>query len=431
MPYIKDGKKYSRMTELLGYSECEALAWIEETYGMDRPKRGTLAAITGTVSHHKFAEYEMKQLEKPYKQLKLNLNPDERIMLRQLLLNRKKQTQIQNNSKERFHHVPSQHQITQYELFNQDINNAYANFLAFCADHPHKTIYVEEKRFWDTFQVAGTVDLIASFKIKGVLREKEVPFAEPAVRRTYFFEEPLNPVAKEYEVATILDWKTSKVKQAGHLHQLSGYHFMWEGLGEFEKLRNAGYVINNEAYSVLLGERKKISQREQKLFNGNPPPYQFIKYPTDYTHFLLSLGVKKDPRPLTAGIDGKTGLKGKCMICSDVYYCPDNINIPVVSNKETYIPLMPFNLKEVSHMKMLLTGIVGKTFDPIKKKVERMYDELIEISDIHDSSIYEILENIGIDTSSLDPSTSTQFLSDLLEADKDNVVVGKLHKIQE
>lgn len=416
MPYIRKGKKYSRMTEVIGGTECEALPWIDQTYAMDRPRRGTLAAIIGTLVHFKFEEYELNNnMSKAYKTAHLDLNEDERLMLKQLLINHRKQQKIQNNSQERFNFVPEDQQKTQYELFNEEINDLYANFLAFQADNPHKAIYVEEKRFWDQYLVAGTVDLIAVFKLRGVLREKEVPYTNPPVKRIYFYEEPTNPNAEEMEVITLLDWKSSKMKLPAHKGQLGGYHLMWEALGEFDKLRKStGLPINNQCFSVLLGKRARISQKEIALHNGKPPIYQFFKYDSDYEAFFLGLGVRVDPRPLTIGINGNVGLKGKCMVCSDVYYCPDNINIPVVTELGSYIPLKPFNMKELSQLKMLLANIHANDLGPLKKKIESMYEELLELSNIQDSTIYEILENVGIDARPLLSDKSTQFLTDLL-----------------
>jgi hypothetical protein len=260
MPYKEDGKDYTRITEAVGYGDCKRLAFNDKYLDPQRPKRFSLVAVSGTLTHQRIAQFELAKMERPYKQETLSLEEYEKKQFARLYRQHKK---IKAQTPEK---------VTQYQEVLTKVGKTYSNFLVFNSDYEHEPLYVEEKRFSDNLRLAGTIDLIMVHTLCGRLVEEELH--EGLGKRRYFREDPNGELHK---VATLLDWKTSKSKQKGHQTQMTGYHLMWEIEGWLDGIRGLGIEVNLESWSVLLGEYKP-SKRTIAFFGGAPPPYQLYKY---------------------------------------------------------------------------------------------------------------------------------------------------------
>jgi hypothetical protein len=386
MPYTKDGKKYDRITEVVSGLECEAIAYINETEPINRAQKSNTSSLQGTLAHNKIAKNELGLLSKPYKRLLLELDTKDRHLLNKLVKNHRSQKKIESLKDYNRSHTP-----TKYERMNAFIEAAYMNYISFLADYPHEVILVEEKRWWDKRRIAGTIDLIMKTSMNGYLKTMTLhPELGP---KEYFIPDHKHPDAVPHQVVTLLDWKTSKLKQEGHRVQLSGYHFMWEELGELDRFRKKGWKINSESWSVLLGERTyPKSSRAQQDWR----PYQLLKYSVESSDFLLALRIRENPRPLTVNAkSGKDGLKPRCMVCSDIMYCPDNALTPSVPDWETFIPLEPFSLGELALMTSRGGTAKSRVGQLVNKKINRMFNTLQkEIEDNGNEEIMKLSEQM-------------------------------------
>ncbi len=346
MPYNKGGKRYDRITEVVGQGECEAIGWINQNKPDNRARVSNLAALAGTLVHQKVASNELKLMSVPYKKEPLTFSRDQKQLWFKIQKDHKR-TVLLNDANQ--YATDSQKKQTRYEELQHAASVSYSNYLAFLFDNTHTPIFVEETIYNDDYDIAGTVDLIAIFNLRGYIDSKT---PHPVGERSYFIEDP---DGEEFEVVVVLDWKTSKMKQKGHQTQMSGYHLMLETNGIFDRLRGKGYAIAYDTWSVLLGERIRISKKEMLATNDNPLPYQLFKYPSNSKHFLVCKTVGNNPRPLTVSLDGKTGLKGLCMVCSDILHCPDrDIFSYSPQDEDIVIPLEPFTRKELSTLVLIM-----------------------------------------------------------------------------
>lgn len=384
MPYIKDGKTYTRMTEFVGYGECEALAYNDKHLGINRPRKGNIVTLPGTITHHKIAENEMKMISPDMPPLVLELEPGEREQFIKMQQNHRKQKKIQKaNVDGRYNDMDYEAMMTKYEILLQDIMVFYGHYEQFVIHHPHKPLFVEQQQFWERKLLAGTLDLVAVFKLKGII--VDMVLHEDVGSRKYFVENENHPDAEEMEVATITDWKTSKSKQKGHPDQLSGYHFMWEDLGEFDKIRKRGYPVNSQSWSVLVGKPKRYPRNhpEGQL-------YQLYKYDTDSSFFLIHQVIRDNPRPITSDLDGNVGLKGRCMFCSEAISCPENFILPHNFRADEIIPLVPFRLVELTTLRLAIKDMNQKNIHYLKDKLDNIYNELVERQEIYENSDLDV-----------------------------------------
>lgn len=396
MPYLRtdeDGvqRQYTRMTEFTSTGECEVLAWNDKNLPFNRSRKGNIVTLPGTLTHHKIALDRLKSMTKPYKQLPLEIEAQEREYFTQLQKEHRRQKKLQKDDPTgRFALMSIEDKKTKLENMNDNIEQYYRFYEQFLQQHPHVVIYVEEKRFWKRKLLAGTIDLVATFKLKGVVAK--VTIHDEIGEREYFFEDPQNPTANWYSVITLLDWKTSKAKQKGHAKQLSGYHFMWEDIGEFDFLRKQNGIINAQIYSVLLGKPSRYlkSHPDGQL-------YQFIKYDINSSFFLAYEKVRQSPRRLTVDENGKHGIKGRCIFCSEINNCPDNVVVPHNFREDEYIPMIPFSLRDISYMRLLLKNMNSTHAEYLKEKLTGMQKELelrmqtYQQKEI-DTQIFEILK---------------------------------------
>lgn len=396
MPYFENGIRYTRITELTSYIECEALAHIDKTKPINRPVKGNVVTLPGTLCHHKIAEHEMDKMSVPYKKIEMEFNAQEKFLFQEILMDHKEQKEIQKLNPSRFGDMPPDQLRTKYEIMLKDIDSFYDNYLVFDRDNPHVPVYIEEKRFYDPLQIAGTVDLIAKFNLIGRVEKldlhpyfsgfnnivhhsdprsgeewDEEMFVPNVGEKEYFVPDP---DGEKIEVTTLLDWKSSKAKQKGHPLQLSAYHLKWELLGDMDKMRNNGHIINSQCYSVLLGNRKKIPKYVLK--QGLPTEYQFFQYEVDSTAFLECLEIRKSPRPIAMDIDGNVGIKGRCVFCGQLAYCPDNKIIPSVRNVQSLIPLTEFDLRDTTALTLLMSEMDNPSINNVKKKIGLIHQQL-------------------------------------------------------
>jgi hypothetical protein len=376
---MKDGNKYDRITEVVSGLECEAIPYINATQPANRAQKSNTASLQGTLTHNKIAKNEMGLLSKQYKRLVLELDAKDKQLLNRIVKNHRSQKKIETLKDYKREKTP-----TKYERMNEFIEAAYMNYLSFLADYPHEVVLVEEKRWWDKKKIAGTIDLVMKTNMIGYLKTMTLhPEIGP---REYFITDHKHPDAKQHQVITLLDWKTSKLKQEGHRVQLSAYHCMWEDLGELDRFRKKGWVINSEAWSVLLGERiyPKSTKAQQDWTS-----YQLLKYSVNSEDFLVALRIRENPRPLTVNVkSGKDGLKPRCMVCSDIMYCPDNMLTPSDPSWDTFIPLEPFSLGELALMTTRTGSAKSKVGQLINRKINRLFHTLQE--DVEDNSSEEV-----------------------------------------
>lgn len=371
MPYIKDDKKYDRITEVVSGFDCEATVYINQKLPVNRPRKQNTSSIQGTLLHNRIAKNELAMQKNPYKVLNLELDGGDTKLLNKLLSDHRIQKSIQQHK--RFKDMEPELLKTKYETMNNYINDMFITYASFVADYPHDPIYVEEKRFWDRKMIAGTIDIIMEIPLMGYVQELTL---HPEIgKRWYFLEDRNHPNAKLFKTATPLDWKSSRAKQKGHKIQLSAYHFMWEDLGEFDRLRKQGYVINAEAWSILLGKRTRIPKHEQ-----DPKPYQLHRYTCDSTDFLKCLEIRESPRPITVNIEGSVGLKPKCMVCSDIMYCPDNVLLPAFPDSNSFMPLVSFSESDLKIMQLATKKMQSAPGIILKHKI----DQISELFERHD-----------------------------------------------
>jgi len=371
MPYIKDGIKYDRMTEVCSAWDCEAVSYINKTQPINRTKKINISSLQGTLTHNKIANNEMTFLPIAYKELHLELDDQDKILLAKLIGDHRKQKKIEQGNPQFFGTYTPDEKATRYERMNSAITEFFLNYASFVADYPHKPLFIEEKKFWEKEKIAGTVDLIFETEMRGYVATLNLhPELGP---HKYFVADSQNVNSRIFKVATFLDWKTSSQKQTGHRIQMSGYHRMWEDLGLLDELRKRGYVINSEGWSVLLGHRSRIPKYEH-----DPKPYQLFKYSCDSTDFLWCNGVRKNPRPITLDHKGKEGLKPKCMVCGDIMYCPDNLLTPSYPRFDNFAPLVDFNLLELGMLMPQAQEMKSERAQILKAKIDIMIAELME-----------------------------------------------------
>lgn len=370
MPYDKNGIIYTRITEASSYVECEALAWIDQQYPVFRPRKANAVTLAGTIMHHKIAEDEMKKMVKAYKKIPFELDHQERGLFQGLITDHQKQKQIQKTNS-RFKHMSEPELMTKYEKVMENVRIFFGNYQQFCIDNPHTPVFIEEQRFYEPLKIAGTVDLLAKFKLRGYLRTVNLHPKFNVGAKRYFFEDPNG---EEMEVTTILDWKSSKTKQKGHTTQLSAYHLMWELTGDLDRLRQRKHIINAQVFSVLFGVREKIPK--YVLAQGLPTMYQFLKYDVDTTLFLVCLEIRESPRPITNNLKGKDGIKGRCTFCASVMYCPDNKVIPNSYRSDAIISLTNFTYKDTSSVLLALKELDNPAINPVKQKLQDIHNKL-------------------------------------------------------
>lgn len=394
MPYNVDGKIYTRITELTSYVECEALSYIDKTKPFNRPTKANAVTLAGTLVHHKIAQSEMKKMKRPYKSIELEFNDQERFMFQEMILDHKEQRQIQQDNPERFKDMHPDYLKTKYEKIMEDVIILYNNYKVFLNDNVYKPVYIEEKKFYEPLLIAGTVDLVATFQLTGYVRKINIHSYFDVGEKEYFVEDPNG---EPMMVATLLDWKSSKSKQKGHALQLSAYHLMWELLGEFDRLRTNGHIINAQSYSVLLGKRKKIPQ--YVINQGLPTQYQLFKYDMDSSPFLQCLEIRKSPRPIAMDVEGGIGIKGRCMFCNQIVYCPDNKMIPVNMTSQSIIPLTEFDLKDTTALVLLMSEMDNKSINNIKNKINDIHLQLEERTKLfNNTDIKDVIkEDFGIE----------------------------------
>lgn len=393
MPYEKDGNKFNRVTEIAGYVECEALAWIDQNTPMDIPKKGNVVTLPGTITHHKIAENELKEMKNPYKRIDFEWGEQEKQMFERLLSDHKSQKEVQRSKPDRFKHMSDLELMSKYEKLMEDVRFFYSNYTQFCIDEPHKAIFVEEKIWDDGFKVAGTVDLIGIFRLKGRIVKREAhPYFD--VGEKEYFVEDLN--GDWMDVVTISDWKTSKRKMKAHEVQMSIYHLIWERSGKLDRLREKGYIINSQTFSILLGEKKPT---QKAIAMGLPTAYQFIKYEVDTAPFLASLEIREAPRPVTKDLEGNDGLKGRCMFCSYIMYCPDNEVTSSYEKGTIYSTATPFNDRDTSVILLMFSELDNATVNPTKHKIQALHEEIKKRRAVSDDKSIEdrVLEDAGIE----------------------------------
>jgi hypothetical protein len=345
MPYDQDGIIYTRVTEATAYIECEALAWIDKNHPIHRPRKANAVTLAGTLMHHKIAEDEMKKMTKAYKKMPFELDHQERGLFQGMIMDHREQKNVQENNPKRFQYMTEPELMTKYEKVMESVKILFGNYQQFCIDEPHTPVFVEERKFYEPMRLAGTVDLLAKFRLQGDIHTLDLHPHFPVGPKEYFIENTLD--GKFMDVTTILDWKSSKTKQKGHPVQLSTYHLMWELLGELDRLRKQGHIINSQVYSVLLGVRDPIPK--YVIRQGLPTMYQFLKYDVDTKPFLKCLEIRESPRPITNNEKGKDGIKGRCTFCSNVMYCPDNAVIPSSYRSDAIIPLTTFESRQTKN----------------------------------------------------------------------------------
>lgn len=393
MPYEKDGIRYNRVTEISAYVECEALAWIDKNNPMTLPKKANAVTLGGTLTHHRIADNELKEMNNPYKTITFEWGDQEKQMFERLMSDHKEQKEVQKNSPDRFQHMSEIELMSKYEKIMGDIKIFYGNYIQFCFDEPHTPIFVEEKLWNDDFKVAGTVDLIATFNLRGRIEKKNLHPYFNVGEKDYFVPD----AAGEFmNVTTILDWKTSKKAMKAHEVQMSVYHLLWELSGKLDRLRSKGHIINSQTFSVLLGEYKPS---QAAIKRGDPLMYQFKKYEVDSSAFLASLEIREAPRPVTKDLEGKDGLKGRCMFCSYVMYCPDNEVTSSYERGTIFTTGVPFNYTDTSALLLMMGELDNKVINPIKHKIKAIHKEIEKRIAVSDDKAIEdkVLEDAEIE----------------------------------
>lgn len=393
MPYIRNGKTYRRVTEVVAALECEATAFISKHYAMDRPQKSNTFALGGSLAHYKIEGHVLSLMKNPPKQKPFELDPPSRLLMNKLLREHKRQKKIEQANKSGRYSSGDVSTLSRWDQLQEKVKIFYGNFNLFLMDYPFKPIMVEERLWWDAKLVAGTVDLIATFRLKGVIQQKTLH--QEIGSRPYFVEDHHLPDAQWYDVLTITDWKTSATKLKSFPIQMSAYHLMWEALGKLDHFRRQGFIINQDCWSAMFGERKRIPQKEI-----DPKPYQLVKYMADSKPFLEGLAICEDPRPLTLGSDGSLGIKGRCLVCQDIAHCPDHIFTPMQRKEDLFIPLIPFTTQDVAILRMALKDMNTQRVQILKDKLNTMGNEIMEISEIQkDVDLDKILlESLEIET---------------------------------
>lgn len=304
-PYWKDGKKFSRVTEITGASDCEATAAIEtDSRRRKTPRTKHSVTLPGTLTHSKIQQLEERTMGKPSKGL--YLEPTDKKLFSKIYVQHKKMKAKSAKSR------------TAYEDLMDKVNDCFANYLAFNTDHSHKPIFIEHRMLSTKYRCGGTVDMVGLFWVKG-RSFKATPDPKGLPKKVYFkvcdHGDNCSSCYKE-EIVVVLDWKTSTRKQDGHRQQMSAYFCMLEAEGVFDKWRQKGKHICWETWSVLLGVHGKKRTKT---------PYQLILYDPNVEDFLVSRGVNENPEYITRNLKGKIGLKGRCMFCSYLLSCPDRL----------------------------------------------------------------------------------------------------------
>ncbi len=286
MPYrhYENGNEYliSRTTEISNSYECEMYAKLNQEIKNKMRKnkeekiivRGNVAALRGTIVHHRIESFLSETIDKSKPSFSFDLSQQ------------KLYKKIRAN-KER------------YQFFINSINNSYDNFTRFYIDHKEKFIplflekkiviinrkedgTIDEKR-----SVAGTIDCIAKWKT-------------PKGWRT-----------------VIVDWKTSKQSLLSHFIQLSGYYWELTNHPFYKEMAKMGIL---EKYPYWFEEGKPVALCG--IFGGRN--YELKKYKVDINKWLKAWEIHNNPRSLSYNHGSREiGVKGLCIVCDRVNYCPE------------------------------------------------------------------------------------------------------------
>jgi len=288
MPYrfYENGKTYllKRTTEIANSYECEMYAKLDKdfkeyiknksTEGLKQSLRSNIAALRGTIAHHRIECHLSEMIGISPPSLKLSITQQE--IFRTLRKNK-----------------------IRYKYFVEEIDQSFNNFIEWLIDYKNKfePLFLEKKlviivrkedgTIDEQKSVAGTIDCIGKWKTDRGWK------------------------------TVIFDWKTSKRSLLSHSIQLSGYyweltnHPFYQEMVDMGILSEAPYFFENgkpQAFCNILGGRR----------------YDFKQYDIDVGKWKKAWEINNNPRALSYNHGTRTvGIKSLCMVCDRVQQCPE------------------------------------------------------------------------------------------------------------
>jgi len=284
--YTEKGREYllNRTTEISNSYECEMYARLDKEHrkkmkdpsleGLSPPLRFNVAALRGTITHHRIEGYMAAIMDIPKPVLKLDLHQQKLF------------TKLRKSP-------------TRYKYFVKSIDHCFENFMQFYSDNKNNFVplFLEKRMVIikrnpdgtidENKSIVGTIDCIAKWKTQKGWR------------------------------TVILDWKTSKRGLLSHSIQLSGYYWEFTNHQLYKDMADMG-IFNEAPYWHDEGKPVTLCA----IFGGYK--YELKKYNVDLNKWLKAWKIHNNPRNLAYNHGNKeVGIKGLCIVCDRVQDCPE------------------------------------------------------------------------------------------------------------
>ena len=157
-PYYIDGKPIARVTEVVAAGECEATANIEKDPKMRKgPRTSHSVTLPGTLTHAKIQQMELRSMGQTTGG-ELYMDPVDKKLYAKIFAQHRKTKRKDSQAQ------------TKYEDLMEKVDTCFANYLAFTADHPHKTILVEHRMLSKKYNCVTSVAHPYGYSIRSAAR---------------------------------------------------------------------------------------------------------------------------------------------------------------------------------------------------------------------------------------------------------------------